>query len=179
MGWVINATPRPVYHRERPGNHYTGGWVGLRAGLDGRGESRLPHGFDPRTVQTVASRYTDWANTAPTTNMVGPLIQQLVDCSRIIYSISDHMLSPINQSITVFWTIKTVKVSGCVTGVRITHEVRCSYMRIRTANTASLCLENILREKTVHPWLTASLWPLPSWQGDQHDPRLSPAVYPQ
>jgi hypothetical protein len=61
MGWVVNFTPRPLYPRERPGNHRTGGWLGLRAGLDGCGKSRLPLGFDPRTVQPVASRYTDCA----------------------------------------------------------------------------------------------------------------------
>ena len=31
------------------------------AGLDGCGKSRPPPGFDPLTVQSVASRYTDWA----------------------------------------------------------------------------------------------------------------------
>jgi hypothetical protein len=34
-GWVVNATPRPLYLRERPGTHCIGGWVGPRAGLDG------------------------------------------------------------------------------------------------------------------------------------------------
>jgi hypothetical protein len=33
---------------------------GPRAGLDGCGKSRPPPGFDPRTVQPVASRYTDY-----------------------------------------------------------------------------------------------------------------------
>ena len=42
MGWVVNATPRPFYPRERPGTNCTGGWVGPRAGLDGCGKSR-PH----------------------------------------------------------------------------------------------------------------------------------------
>jgi len=45
--------------RERYCAHCIGGWVGLRAGLDGCGKSRPPPGFDPRTVQPVASRYTD------------------------------------------------------------------------------------------------------------------------
>jgi hypothetical protein len=36
-----------------------GVWVELRAGMDGRGKSRPPPGFDPRTFQPVASRYTD------------------------------------------------------------------------------------------------------------------------
>jgi hypothetical protein len=39
--------------------------VGPRAGLDRCGKSRPPPGFGPRTVQPVASRYTDYA-TRPT-----------------------------------------------------------------------------------------------------------------
>ena len=38
-GWVVNATPRPLYPRERPGTYCTGGWVGPRAGLDGCGKT--------------------------------------------------------------------------------------------------------------------------------------------
>ena len=64
MGWVINATPRSLYPRERPGTLCIGELVGPRAGLDWCGKSRLPSGFDPRTVQPVASRYTDWNITA-------------------------------------------------------------------------------------------------------------------
>jgi hypothetical protein len=62
-GWglVVNATPRPLYPRESPGTHCTGGWVGPRAGLDGCRKSRPPLGFDTRTVQPVASRYNDCA----------------------------------------------------------------------------------------------------------------------
>jgi len=50
MGWVVNAT-----RRFTPGKDP----VGPRAGLDGCGKSRPPPGFDPRTVQPEASRYTD------------------------------------------------------------------------------------------------------------------------
>jgi hypothetical protein len=46
---------------KRPAAHCIGGWVGQRAGLDGCGKSRSPPGFDPPTVQPVASRYTDCA----------------------------------------------------------------------------------------------------------------------
>jgi hypothetical protein len=45
---------------KRPGTHCIGGWVGPRAGLDGCKKSRLLPGFDPRTVQPVASRYTGY-----------------------------------------------------------------------------------------------------------------------
>jgi hypothetical protein len=44
--------------RER-GTHCIGGWVGLRTGLDACVKFRPPPGFDPRTVNPVASRYTD------------------------------------------------------------------------------------------------------------------------
>ena len=38
--------PAALYPRERPGTHYTGGWVSPRIGLDGRKISSPP-GFDP------------------------------------------------------------------------------------------------------------------------------------
>ena len=48
-GWVVNATPRPLYRpppsRERPGTHCIGGWVGHRTGQDGCGKSRFPTGI--------------------------------------------------------------------------------------------------------------------------------------
>ena len=64
-GWLVNATPQPLYLRGRPGTRCTGSWEGPRAGLNWCGKS-LPHrGIDPRTVQPVASRYTDWTIPAP------------------------------------------------------------------------------------------------------------------
>ena len=47
------VTPAALYPRERPGTHFTGGWVGPRAGLDGRKISSPP-GFDTGAVQPVA-----------------------------------------------------------------------------------------------------------------------------
>jgi hypothetical protein len=41
---VVSTTPRPLYPRERPGTHCTGGWVGPRAGLDVC-EKSLPTGI--------------------------------------------------------------------------------------------------------------------------------------
>jgi hypothetical protein len=60
-GWVANATPRPLYLRER--NPVT---VVQEAGWDPwpvwtSADNLAPPGFDPRTVQPVASRYTDYA----------------------------------------------------------------------------------------------------------------------
>jgi len=41
MGWVVNATPRPLYPRERPGTLCMGGWVGSRAGLDNNNNNNV------------------------------------------------------------------------------------------------------------------------------------------
>ena len=60
-GWVVSITPRSLYPWERPVTYCTRGWVGPRTGLDVCGKSRPPPGFDPRTVQPLASRYTDCA----------------------------------------------------------------------------------------------------------------------
>ena len=53
--------PAALYPRERPGTHCTGGWVGPSTCLDMWGKSRLHRDSIPRTVQPVASRYTDYA----------------------------------------------------------------------------------------------------------------------
>jgi len=60
--WVVNATPRPLYPRERPFTNFTGGWVDPRTGLDGYGKSR-PH----RNSKS------------------GPLIPQRVSCLRDVH----------------------------------------------------------------------------------------------
>jgi len=44
---------------ERPGTHCIGGWVGPRAGPDRCGKISPPPGFNPQTVQPIASHYTD------------------------------------------------------------------------------------------------------------------------
>jgi len=56
--------PAALYPRERPGTHCTGGWVGPRAGLDGRKISSPPV-FDPgpSTPQSVAIRLSYPAHT--------------------------------------------------------------------------------------------------------------------
>jgi len=53
--------PAALYSRERLGTHCIGGWVDPRAGLDSVRKISPPPVFDPRTVQPVESRYTDWA----------------------------------------------------------------------------------------------------------------------
>jgi len=46
--------PAALYPRERPGTHFTGGWVGPRAGLDER-KTSSPTGIRSWTVQPVVS----------------------------------------------------------------------------------------------------------------------------
>ena len=46
---------------KRPHTHCTGGWMGPRGRSGWVQNVSFPRGFDPRTVQLVASRYTDWA----------------------------------------------------------------------------------------------------------------------
>jgi hypothetical protein len=48
MGWVVSLTPQPLYSRERPATHCTGGWVGLRAVLDVCEKSRPYRDWIPR-----------------------------------------------------------------------------------------------------------------------------------
>jgi hypothetical protein len=59
---VVRTTLQPLYLSERPGIHFLRYWVGLGAGLNGM-EYLTPPGFDPRTVQPTASRYTYYTNT--------------------------------------------------------------------------------------------------------------------
>ena len=51
--WVLRSqrhAPAASHSENKLGTHCTGGFVGLKAGLDGCEESSLA-GFDPRTVQ--------------------------------------------------------------------------------------------------------------------------------
>ena len=59
MGWVVNATPRPLYPLERPGTHCTEGWVGPQGRSGRKQKITTPQLFDPQTVRPVEDRYTD------------------------------------------------------------------------------------------------------------------------
>ena len=58
MGWVFNATPLSLYPQERDTvpNVEEAGWA--TAPVWTGVENLAPPGFDPRTLQLVASRYT-------------------------------------------------------------------------------------------------------------------------
>jgi hypothetical protein len=60
VGGQLHA-PAALPPVKKPGTHFIGGWMDPR-GRSGRVlKISPPPGFDPRTVQPVASRYTDWA----------------------------------------------------------------------------------------------------------------------
>ena len=61
MGWVVNATPRPLYRRYPLYRRLV--WPQGRSGRVHK--ISPPLGFDARTVQPVASRYADWAIPVP------------------------------------------------------------------------------------------------------------------
>jgi hypothetical protein len=58
-GWVVSTMPRPFYPQERPGTYCTGGWVGPQGQSGCVQKISPPPGFDPQTVQSIASHYTD------------------------------------------------------------------------------------------------------------------------
>ena len=61
--------------------------MGPKTCLDGGGKSRPPLGFDPRTVQPVASCYTDWAIPVPSSYSdefeIIPLLNRPVEATDI------------------------------------------------------------------------------------------------
>ena len=61
MGWVINATSRPLYSPGKTRYEFYRRLGGAQGRWEGCGESHPSPGFDPRTVHTVASHFTDWA----------------------------------------------------------------------------------------------------------------------
>jgi hypothetical protein len=69
LGWVVNATPRPLYPREKDPAPIVqeAGWSQCRSGRAQKISS--PLGFDPRTVQPVVRRYTDYALPAHLTTL--------------------------------------------------------------------------------------------------------------
>jgi hypothetical protein len=86
---VVNATPQQLYSQERDLVLIVleAGWA---PGLAWMGAENLaPLGFDPRTVQPIASRYTDRAIPAPAnTKKVNLLKNRLSSFKLIAHSIA-------------------------------------------------------------------------------------------
>jgi hypothetical protein len=83
---------------KRSGVHFTGGWVGPSASLDGCRRSVSPLGFNPRTIQPVGSHYADRAIPAH--------IQYVV-----IFSFPLQLFHPCNRTRDFFQFIYSVCVS--------------------------------------------------------------------
>jgi hypothetical protein len=90
--------PSALFPRERPGIYCTGGWVGPKAGLDRYGKSRPLPGFDPRTVQPVASCYTDYA-TRPAILQYNELKRKDPNLGRIGRAATDKLLAVMRNSL--------------------------------------------------------------------------------
>ena len=74
MGRTVNATPLPLYPRERPGTHGIEDWVGIRAGLDRCGNSCPPTGIrSPDRPARSESLFQDDAF-----SLLSPVIRQRV-----------------------------------------------------------------------------------------------------
>jgi len=81
--------PAALYLRERPGTHFTVGWVGPSACLNGR-KFIAPTGIRYRTVQPVVSGYTDWA-TGPTSYVITAIKwKEEVHTLRRLYVLEDQ-----------------------------------------------------------------------------------------
>ena len=66
MGWVVNATPRSLYPREKIRYQLCRRLDGTQGRSGRMRKISPPTGFHPWTVQPVASRYTDYASAAHT-----------------------------------------------------------------------------------------------------------------
>ena len=73
VGGQLHA-PAALPPRKGPSIYFIGSWVGSRAGLDVCGKSRPLPAFDPRTVQPVANRYTDYAIPPNTKYCIHPFL---------------------------------------------------------------------------------------------------------
>ena len=135
-GWGVSVTPRPLFTPGKdPGTHCTGGWVGPRAGLDRCGKSRPPPGFDPRTVQPVASRYTTLPGPhVPQTS--GNLFSSLYKnkCTFVLFVFEDKR----DKSVTWNWVIDLDRCSS----------ILCSYLNGKYWE-ALLCRGNAIPLKFV------------------------------
>ena len=78
--WVSGQqhAPAALYPRERPGTHFTEGWVGPRAGLNGRKISSLT-GIDPGQCSPLS--------VAIPTELPGPLMLIILPTPVLTYSL--------------------------------------------------------------------------------------------
>ena len=117
-GEVLASRPGRSLPRERPGTHCTGGWVGTRVGLDRCGKSRPPPGFVPRTVQPVASRYTDWASRPMSSHIGHEYSLTAMQKPELDSSCSNHVpASSIERTACRSHAVRQLSLCGPLTGL--------------------------------------------------------------
>jgi hypothetical protein len=81
---VVSTTPWPLYPRERPGTHCTGGWVGPRAGLD-LSEKSHPH------RDSIHGPSSLWSVAVPT-ELPGPpySVRYDLQCHNVMQMVTDR-----------------------------------------------------------------------------------------
>jgi hypothetical protein len=129
MRWVVNSTLRPLYPlgKIRYPLYSTLGEA-PRAGLDGCGKYRTPPGFDPRTVQIVSNRYTDWS-IAVNIRAVGGYSNDEIKAKKRIESLQwteAHRSLAVSYYLCTNWTPPTVLTNSRIFAINQTREgVKC------------------------------------------------------
>jgi hypothetical protein len=139
--------PSAVFPEERtPGTHCTGGWVGLRAGLDTevRGKIICPcRGSNPDrpVVQSVVRHYTDWATPAPLRQRYRHINEE----SSCIVSVIPRL---------IFSQIRAVM--NCFCAPLLIHALLCFLLSPLLPNLRPLpvLMCSLLRNPLVHGWGT-------------------------
>jgi hypothetical protein len=119
---VFSVTPRPRFtHGERtPSTHWTGGWVGLRAGLDAGARRKIlcpcqGSNLDHPIVQTVVRHYTAWAAAAPLVSYIFLKSCLILICFAKINSVflvSEGVRIQVRGFHYAFFYLTTKKVGG-------------------------------------------------------------------
>ena len=101
-GWVVIATPRPLYHRDRNGTDYIRGWMGPRADLDGCGKSRLTRITSPNRPARSKSLYRQCCpgpgSQISVSKICGALSGPVSDCSRNTSFLPCHFSNNVSWS---------------------------------------------------------------------------------
>jgi hypothetical protein len=88
------------------GTHWTGGWVGPRAGLDTETRGKIlclceGSNLDHPVVKSVVRHYTDWATPAPC--VYNSRIKILASTGRPIHRIGTHPMNTTLQASAIKW----------------------------------------------------------------------------
>ena len=124
--------PAALPQQKRPSNHCTGGWVGPRAGLDGCGKFHPPQpGFDPRTVQSVASRYRLRYLGPPILNICFNFERPCILLTRCRYRLYWYFSYDVQKSSCNFNKILTMECDNtCLVTVNLEGTSKCSVSKI-------------------------------------------------